>query len=140
MNRKRRTMILIKGKPELAKKLAQEIVAKYEVKILEKPHSGLIMVKMRESARQSLFYLGEILVTECKVQIDGVLGIGIVQDLERERAYHLAVIDAAYNASLEEVKAWEPVLLAEEKEIETRERREMAGVLKTKVDFATMDL
>ncbi|MFZ5754803.1 MAG: phosphonate C-P lyase system protein PhnG [Bacillota bacterium] len=139
MDRRRRTMILIKGRPQLAQEMAEDIIRKYEVKVIEKPHTGLVMVKVRESARQSLFYLGEILVTECKVQINGILGVGIVQDFQTQLAYHLAVIDGAYNANLEEVKAWAPLLWAEEKEILAREAREMAGVLKTKVDFTTMD-
>ena len=139
MNRKRRTMILVKGRPQLAREMAQEIIKKYEVKIIEKPHTGLVMVKARESAFQRLFYLGEMLVTECKVQVEGFLGVGIVQDLKPQLSYDLAVIDGAYNANLIEINTWTPFLLAEEKEIFSREAKELESILRTKVDFTTMD-
>ena len=40
------------------------------------------MVKVRESAQRTLFYLGEVLITECKVMINGFLGIGMVKGHE----------------------------------------------------------
>ncbi len=139
MNRRRRTEILIKGSTEIAKKMFIEISGKYEVKIIEEPNSGLVMTKMREEAQKSLFYLGEVLVTEAKVQISGKLGIGIVRGNETELSYWLAVIDAAYNADLEETKDWQKVLEDEEKRIDEEMRKYNSRVLKTKVNFATMD-
>ncbi|HEY5563015.1 MAG TPA: phosphonate C-P lyase system protein PhnG [Clostridiaceae bacterium] len=67
MNRKRRTEILIKGSSEIAKKLSYEIEEKYIVEIVEEPNYGLVVVKLRESANRTLFYIGEVLVTEAKV-------------------------------------------------------------------------
>jgi alpha-D-ribose 1-methylphosphonate 5-triphosphate synthase subunit PhnG len=95
---------------------------------------------MRETSQKKLFYLGEVLVTECKVQIDDILGVGIIQDDNPEMAYYLAVIDASYNTGLEETKEWETVLLREEKLIKDREKKEAASILKTKVNFETMDV
>lgn len=139
MDRKRRTEILIKGSPALASRLAQEILAAYEVLTVEEANSGVVMVKVRESARESLFYLGEVLITECKVMVDGYLGLGMVKGYEEDLAYKLAIIDAAYNAGLAETKQWAELLLQEE----SRFRREKAvfknGILKTRVNFETMD-
>ncbi|WP_315065630.1 phosphonate C-P lyase system protein PhnG [uncultured Clostridium sp.] len=139
MNRRRRTEILIKGSTEIAKKMFIEIGEKYEVKIIEEPNNGLVMTKMREEAQKSLFYLGEVLVTEAKVQINGKLGIGIVRGNETELSYWLAVIDAAYNADLEETKSWQKLLEDEEKRIDEEMRKYNSRVLKTRVNFATMD-
>lgn len=139
MQRRRRTTILVKGKRQTAKLLAGEIIKKYPVKVIQEPQTGLMMVKMRESSQKKLFYLGEILVTECKVQIGGVLGMGIIQDDKPEMAYHLAVIDAAYNSNLKETEKWEVILMEEEKKIQAQEASEMANILKTKVNFETMD-
>ncbi|OOM78636.1 phosphonate C-P lyase system protein PhnG [Clostridium sp. BL-8] len=139
MNRRRRTEILIKGSTEIAKKMFIEIGEKYEVKIIEEPNNGLVMTKMREEAQKSLFYLGEVLVTEAKVQINGKLGIGIVRGNETELSYWLAVIDAAYNADLEETKSWQKLLEDEEKRIDEEMQKYNSRVLKTKVNFATMD-
>lgn len=138
MRRKRRTEILIKGSSKLAKNMFKEIEEKYEIKIIEKAENGLVMVKMRESAKNSLFYLGEVLVTEAKVQINKKFGIGIVRGNKPELAYWLAVIDAAYNLELEEIKNWEKSLIKQENEIKNLQAISEANILKTKVNFENM--
>lgn len=139
MNRRRRTEILIKGSKDIAEKMFTEINEKYDVKIIEEPNSGLVMIKMREQAQKSLFYLGEVFVTEAKVQINDKLGIGIVSGIQSELAYWLAVVDAAYNANLEETKAWEKILEQEEKNVNEETRNYQSQILKTRVNFETMD-
>ena len=69
MNRRRRTEILIKDNKDLATKLANEIKEKYEIKSIEEHNNGLVMIKMRETSKRELFYLGEVLVTESKVYV-----------------------------------------------------------------------
>lgn len=140
MIRKKRTEVLIKGSSEVSVKLAQEILEIYHVKTIEEPKNSLVMVKVRESAQQSLFYLGEVFITECKVMIDGYLGIGMVKGHEPELVYNLAIIDAAYNANLPETKAWTNVLLLEEGRIKKECEALKNKVLKTKVNFETMDV
>jgi len=140
MNRRRRTEILIKGRKEVAKNLANEVEEKYDVNIVEEPNNGLTMIKIRESVKKSLFYIGEILVAEAKVSINGNLGIGIVSGDNHELAYSLAVIDAAYNANLCEIEGWEVVLLEEEKLIKEDEEKLKSRILMTRVNFETMDV
>ncbi len=140
MIRKKRTEILIKGSAEVSVKLAQEILKTYQVKTIEEPNNSLVMVKVRESAQQTLFYLGEVFITECKVMIDGYLGIGMAKGHELELVYNLAIIDAAYNAKLSETKDWSSVLLLEEGRIQSEREGLMKKVLKTKVNFETMDV
>lgn len=139
MERKQRTKILIKGSTEIPQRLAKEIIDQYDVEHIEEPNHGLIMVKMREIAQKSLFYLGEIFVTECKVRIHDVIGIGIVRGDQPKLAYELAVIDAAYNAGLKETKDWKELLLAEEQKIQQKKNQFKSKVLKTKVNFETLD-
>lgn len=138
MYRRRRTEILINGSMKVAQKMSLEINEKYNVKTIEKPNSGLVMIKMRENSKKSLFYLGEVLVTEAKVEINGKLGLGIVKGDESELAYWLAVIDAAYSANLEETKKWEEILRDEEKIINEKLKKHEAEILRTKVNFDTM--
>ena len=140
MIRKQRTEILIKGSAELPGKFAQEILMVYEVATIEESNNSLVMVKVRESAKRSLFYLGEVLITECKVMIAGALGIGMVKGHEPALAYNLAIIDAAYNANLPETKEWTNVLLLEEVHINHQGEVLKNKILKTKVNFATMDV
>lgn len=140
MTRRERTKILIKGSKDVSEKFAQDILGKYDVKTVEEANNGLVMVKVREKAQRSLFYLGEVLITECKVMLNGSLGIGIIQGLEPELAYHLAIIDAAYNASLPESQEWTNVLRLEEERIKEKAAEQNSLVLKTKVNFETMDV
>lgn len=140
MNRRRRTEILIRGNRCLAKKLAEDIKNKYEVRSIEDPNNGLVMIKMRETARRELFYLGEVLVTEAKVYVNGALGLGIVAGDEYELASNLAIIDGAYRGNLEEIREWEELLLKEEELIKEKEKIETKKILETKVDFSTMDV
>lgn len=140
MNRKRRTEILIKGSADIAGKLAQEIINGYDIRTVEESNNGMVMVKVRESAKRSLFYLGEVLITECKVMINGYLGIGMVKGHEPVLAYNLAVIDAAYNRNLPETKEWKDILLVEESRINQEYTTFRNKILKTKVNFDTMDV
>ncbi|MDR3540553.1 MAG: phosphonate C-P lyase system protein PhnG [Desulfosporosinus sp.] len=140
MLRKKRTEVLIKGSAEVAVRLAQEILKIYPVRIIEEPNNSLVMVKVRESAQRSLFYLGEVFITECKVMIAGHLGIGLVKGPEPELGYNLAIIDAAYNANLPETKDWTNILLLEEVRLQEECEALKNKVLKTKVNFETMDV
>ncbi|MCL6459404.1 MAG: phosphonate C-P lyase system protein PhnG [Gorillibacterium sp.] len=139
MIRAKRTEILIEGTRDIPACFAQEIESKYQVRLIEQPNNGTVMVKMKETAQRSQFYLGEVFVTECKVKINQAIGLGIVQGHEPELAYQLAVIDAAYQAGLEETKPWTDVLLAEERAIVQGRMMINAKVLETKVNFETMD-
>jgi len=140
MIRNIRTEILIKGSTEISAKLAQEIQTSFDIKIVEEPNSSLVMVKVRESAKRSLFYLGEVLITECKVMLNGALGIGMVKGHEPVLAYNLAIIDAAYNADLPQTKNWTEILLVEEARIKEECEALKKKILKTKVNFDTMNI
>jgi len=137
--RKKRTQILITGNPLTAKTLADEIRLKHVVNGIEEPNEGLVMIRMQESAKHSIFNLGEVLVTESRVRIGDSIGIGIVVGHKTELAYDLAVIDAACAAGLPETAGWDSVLLAEEKEIDRALKNRAAAVLQTRVNFETID-
>ena len=140
MNRRRRTEILIRGSVDLVKELAEQIEKNYAVTLTEEPNYGLVMIKSRETARKSLYYLGEVLVTEAKVQIKDKLGIGIVSGNNPELSYYLAVIDAAYNNQLPETASWEKMLTGEEAKILENMHKAQSKILATRVKFDTMDI
>ncbi|TDF94738.1 phosphonate C-P lyase system protein PhnG [Paenibacillus piri] len=139
MKRKQRTEMLINGSPDIVSALAGEIKSRYDVAVIEEPNHGLVMVKVRETAQKSQFYLGEVLVTECKVRVSGKIGVGMVKGDEPEKACDLAIIDAAYAAGLEETMAWSAILEAESSRLAEERAAFQAKVLRTKVDFETMD-
>lgn len=140
MKRKRRTKILIRGNRNLSNMLREEIESKYKVSVINEPNYGLVMIKTRETAKNTLFYLGETLVTEATVYVNGKIGLGIVQGDEPELAYNLAVIDGAYNINAVETVTWKKLLIKEEIEIERVEKIRNNKILETKVKFETMDV
>jgi alpha-D-ribose 1-methylphosphonate 5-triphosphate synthase subunit PhnG len=140
MNRSKRTKILIDGSRNFTRELVNEIARNYDIHVLATPQQALTMVKLRETAQKSLFYLGEVLVTETKVEINNTLGIGIVVGDEEEFSYQLAVIDAAYEANLVETEKWTLLFEDEEKRIHENRLIKEASILKTKVNFEMMDV
>ncbi|MDQ0206973.1 phosphonate C-P lyase system protein PhnG [Alkalicoccobacillus murimartini] len=140
MKRHMRTKILVESGPALAAQLADEVIAGYSVVEMVAPRQGLTMVKMRETAKKSLFFIGEALITEAMVEIDGHVGMGMIVGMDEERARHLAIIDAAYQAELPETKQWTNWLLAAQDELNAKQAKEHAQLMKTKVSFDTMDV
>lgn len=140
MKRRRRTEILIQGKTNLANQFAEQIINHYTVREISPPEYGLTMLKMRETARNSLYYMGEVFMTEAKVEINQQIGIGMVIGMEDDLAKNLAIIDAAYKGELPETKRWEEPLLEEEQKIYEAKVKKQQEILKTKVDFDTMEV
>lgn len=139
MTRRRRTEVLIEGDPTLRVRLAREVRDRHQVEILEPASPGLVMLKMRESARRGLFYLGEMTTTEAKVRVAGAVGLGIIAGDEPEAALDLAIIDAACVAALPLTAGWDAVLEAADEARRREAGLEAASVLQTRVDFQIMD-
>jgi alpha-D-ribose 1-methylphosphonate 5-triphosphate synthase subunit PhnG len=139
MKRKQRTEILIRGRAVLAADLAEQIRSTYALEVIEDPNEGLVMVKMRENAQNFLFYIGEVYVTECKVRLQGIVGVGIVRGHQPELATNLAIIDAAYRARLTETADWLPRLQQEQEDIQQQEAHQTQLLRATQVNFETME-
>ena len=138
MRRRQRTEILIRGNRALAARMTADIEQLQIVQQMTASDHGLVMIKMRETAQNSRFYIGEMFVTECKVSVAGHTGIGLVQGDEPEFAYQLAVIDGAYAAGLPQTNVWTTLLQAEELRIQAQQKVEYQQLLNTKVNFETM--
>lgn len=104
--------------------------------IIKEPHKTLTMIKMREPVKQSLFYIGEVIVTEAMVELDGVKGAAVLMGDDAEKTLHMAIIDAAMNKG---VFRETEKLLALEQEQQDFVMRENALHLKTMVNFESMD-
>jgi alpha-D-ribose 1-methylphosphonate 5-triphosphate synthase subunit PhnG len=140
LQRYERTRILVEGDPSLAQGIAAEIEAECAVEVVDEPHEELVMVKVRESVRNSLFYLGEALMCSCRVKLGDTMGYGMALGSRRNLAYNLALIDAAFasGAAQEKVPGWEHLIRKEAQRIARRQAKEAARVDKTRVDFSTM--
>ena len=141
MNRYERTRVLVEGSADLAQEIASEIEGVCAVEVLDEPREELVMVKVREGARGSLFYLGEALMTSCRVRVGETVGLGLLLGSNRCRAYELAVIDAAFSGPNGAALAarWDERLAQEAERVRADEAAKQRLVQRTKVDFSTMD-
>ena len=136
MNKKRFTKILARADRQDVAKMSADIQKTHSPVIVKEPGKTLTMIKMREPVKQSLFYIGEVIVCEAVVEIDGVQGIAVVMGDDAERALDMAIIDAAANKG---VFNGMKTLLELEKEQNNRLMQENAMHLKTMVNFESMD-
>lgn len=139
MNKTERMMLLIDYGRDVALQMAQNIIDNHRYEMLVAPHEALTMIKVRESAENSLFYLGEVLITECRIRIDGVVGVGIIKGMEPELAQALALIDGAYRSGLAQRYLWDDLLVqVKQRQIEMI-KQETNELALTKVDFSAMN-
>ncbi len=139
MTRRRRTRILVEGSPELRRDLAAAIRESHAILELAPPESSLAMAKMRETAKRSLFYLGDVLVTEAKARVDNTMGFGIIVGDKEGAPKDLAVIDAAFNADLSICRECHIRLGDEERRLAEAQARREAHLSETRVAFQRMD-
>ena len=97
MNKRRITKALAKAPACIVAELAAPIRSEYQPLIVNKPSKALAMIKMREPVKQSQFYLGEVVVYEAAVEIDGVGGMAVSMTDEQDKILDMAIIDAAIN-------------------------------------------
>ncbi|MBD8067906.1 phosphonate C-P lyase system protein PhnG [Bacillus sp. PS06] len=139
MKKSRLTKILVEGDPALLKKLSTQVEGRSHVQ-LERPAScGLVMIKARDSVSMQPFYMGEVLLSECTVAINDSFGIGVIMGEALEKAYQLAVIDAAFNAQLDITSSWKFELEEEERNIYNKQLMESKIVSQSQVHFDTME-
>lgn len=136
MEKKRLTKILANAERRDISALSADIWRSYRPVIVKEPEKTLTMVKMREPVRQSLFYIGEVIVCEAVVEIDGVQGIAVVMGDDADRTLNMAIIDAAINKG---VFTGMDTLFELEKKQNERLMKENAMHMSTMVNFESMD-
>lgn len=97
MNRREMSAILAGASADEVRAAAAGIMDRYEIQILKQPQKTLVMVKVRESVKKSLFYLGEVLATECMVTVNGAKGASVMAGDNFEKCINAAVIDGFMN-------------------------------------------
>ncbi|TGA96035.1 phosphonate C-P lyase system protein PhnG [Sporolactobacillus shoreae] len=138
MSKRRLSKILVTSDLSLLKKISGQAETLAEIRVERAPQTSLVMMKAKDSVSTQPFYMGEALVTECTVSISNTFGIGVVIGEQPERAYRMAVIDAAFNVGLPIVKEWEALLITEEARLVERQNMESARVSESRVNFDTM--
>jgi len=136
MEKRRLSKILAKADRNAVISMSANILKNHRPVIVKEPGKTLAMIKMREPVKNSLFYIGEVIVCEAIVEIDGFKGIAVLMGDDTEKTLNMAIIDAAVNNGTFTETA---TLLALEKEQNDREMRENAMFLKTMVNFESLD-
>ena len=116
--------------------LSEKIKEQYQIVIIKEPSKTLTMIKMREPVKESVFYIGEVMVCEAMVELSGMKGAAVTMGENFEKTLNMAVIDAAYNKGIFREEA---VLLKLEQEQLLLEEKENALHLNTMVNFTSMD-
>jgi alpha-D-ribose 1-methylphosphonate 5-triphosphate synthase subunit PhnG len=122
----------------------RELESHHTVQIIRQPAVCMTMVRAEDSVESQPFYLGEVLVTDCEVQVDGQAGYGLCMGDEPVRCYCMAVIDAlllsgdtrANGSRASQVHAF---LEGQAAIIADRQRLEYNLIQRTKVDFKLME-
>ena len=136
VDKKRLTRILARADRCDVAAMSSGIRDIYSPVIIKEPGKTLAMIKMREPVRQSLFYIGEVIVCEAAVEIDGVQGFAVLMGDDAEKTLDMAIIDAAVNKGV--FKGMD-MLLALEAEQNTLVMKENAMHMKTMVNFESLD-
>jgi alpha-D-ribose 1-methylphosphonate 5-triphosphate synthase subunit PhnG len=131
--------IMAEGDLETWLDLAQAIADRHMVEILLPPETCTAMLQTVDSVGDTPFYLGEVLMSEAAVAIDGVAGYGFALENEPHRALCIAIVDAALAARVPYTPAIRRALNGEADRIRERQRREGSLVAATKVNFAIME-
>ncbi|HWQ78659.1 MAG TPA: phosphonate C-P lyase system protein PhnG [Anaerovoracaceae bacterium] len=136
MEKKRLFKIMAKADGEIIAKLSEKIKERHEIVVIKMPGKTLTMIQMREPVKNSLFYIGEVMVCEAMVELDGTKGMAVTMGDDFDKTLDMAVIDAACNKG---VFYDEAALLELERAQVEQEERENALHLRTMVNFTSMD-
>ena len=142
MDRRERTRTLVEAGPQLVGVLANKVELSFDVHVVKEPVQELVMLKAREGAQRSLFYLGEALMTTCTVRIENAYGHGMLLGEQNGYARALAIVDAAYalDATWCAQRGFDERIEREAERLAQERRREQELLLGTRVDFSTMEV
>jgi alpha-D-ribose 1-methylphosphonate 5-triphosphate synthase subunit PhnG len=127
--------IVAEGSIEAVRRIAEAIERDFSVRVLKPPAPGMAMVRHIEPLENALFLLGEAFITECEVEIDGLLGYGCTLGDAPVRALCGALVDAVVGGGHAEAARIRPLLEAEEARIRERWLRESKAAASTRVNF-----
>lgn len=130
---------------KMDEKSIEELIAlmpQDEINIIKKLEIGLLMMAAKDSFDTD-FYLGEILVTEAKVEYKGLKGYAMVMGDEPERALLAASVDAILQADTKDAREdlkqkVMDLITMQARKIAEADEMERRLIVKTRVSFETM--
>lgn len=133
--------MMVLGGLELAElqTIVNRIAHSATIEIKKPSRTVLVMMGVRESVQMVPFYLGEVLISQCAVAVDGTIGYGFIMGEDLEKAYCLAVIEAACAGGHPLTEEIEEIIRRQTELVEGERALEEALIAKTKVRFETME-
>jgi alpha-D-ribose 1-methylphosphonate 5-triphosphate synthase subunit PhnG len=139
MDRQQRFEALTTIPEAAAIRLAERMLADAPgpVAVITPPTIGMVMARAVDGACGEVFNLGEVLVTEARVSIDGHEGWGMVLGRAPDHAISVAVVDAGIEAGHRDCAAIEQELATLAADAVTTADQEWQRVAPTRVQFDT---
>lgn len=109
------------------------------VHVIRQPAIATTMIRAEDSVEGQPFYLGEALITECEVNVDGQPGFGICLGDEPVRSYCIAFVDALLQLADVRGARVDAFLKEQEQIIAAEVLTEHKQIQRTKVDFKLME-
>jgi len=131
--------ILAEGDFSIWRELAEAIAARRQIKVVQDPNTCLVMMKAKDSVGQTPFYLGEVIISEASVTVNGVKGFGFALEDEPAKALCFAIIDGALAAGVPEEGEILQAVQREEKRLLEHRKREADLIAGTRVRFDIME-
>jgi len=132
--------VLCECENEALVQLVTNLESELLVEMVVAPKLGMTMVQAEDSIDFQPFYLGEVLITECQVLVNGQLGYGYCMGDAPQKAYSIAVINAIMHTEGHPKQKDVNVFIEIEKaKLLKKQLEEYNQVLKTKVDFKIME-
>jgi alpha-D-ribose 1-methylphosphonate 5-triphosphate synthase subunit PhnG len=116
-----------------------ELELQYKVRVIRHPAIASMMIQAEDSVEGQPFYLGEALVTECELNVDGQAGFGLCLGDEPVRSYCIAFVDALLLLADDRTARVQAFLAEQEALIDVRLQTEQTHIQRTKVDFKLME-
>lgn len=117
----------------------REMEQQCTVQVIRQPQVATTMIRAEDSVEGQPFYLGEALISECEVDVDGQTGYGLCLGDEPVRSYCIAVIDALLQLSDARLPKVNAFLLEQEGHVTAKLQTEHKQIQRTKVDFKLME-
>lgn len=138
MDKKRLFRIMANMSSKKLNQMSNKVRENGEVLIIKEPSKTLTMIKMREPVKNSLFYIGEVMVTEAIVEMNGIKGMAVTMGDDFEKTLDMAIIDCGFNNGFAVTAMIKEELIRQEKKQTVKIEKENAMHLKTMVNFNTM--
>lgn len=138
MDLRTRSYIFAEGDFAVFEKLADMVLSQADIRVAREPQTCLVMMSVLDSVEQAPFHLGEVLITEAVVELNGVVGYGFALENQPAKALCFAVLEAALQAGHKMAPLIREALQSQAAAVEKRRQRESARMAGTRVNFAVM--